>query len=71
MSGTRWNPTEHPLADPLADAAVALASDCIGALIAIQRGINLATYVETGERDRQPLLRHAAAHLVHAEDPVA
>jgi diadenylate cyclase len=44
-----WNPTEHPLADPLADAAVALASDCTGALIAIQRGINLATYAETGQ----------------------
>lgn len=44
-----WNPTEHPLADPLADAAVALASDCIGALIAIQRGINLSSYAETGQ----------------------
>lgn len=44
-----WNPTEHPLADPLADAAVALASDCIGALIAIERGIDLSTYAETGQ----------------------
>ena len=52
-----WKPTEHPLADPLADAAVALASDCIGALVAIQRGINLTSYVETGERIDARLLR--------------
>ena len=26
-----WKPAEHPLADPLADAAVALASECVGA----------------------------------------
>jgi diadenylate cyclase len=45
-----WKPAEHALADPLADAAVALASECVGALVAIQRGINLNSYVETGER---------------------
>jgi diadenylate cyclase len=45
-----WKPAEFPLADPLADAAVALASERVGALIAIQRGISLASYVDTGER---------------------
>lgn len=45
-----WWPTQNFVADPLAEAAVALSRDCIGALIAIQRDINLATYAETGER---------------------
>ncbi|HZU39196.1 MAG TPA: DNA integrity scanning protein DisA nucleotide-binding domain protein, partial [Gemmataceae bacterium] len=39
----------HPIADALADAAEALSRDCVGALIAIQREIGLAPYVETGE----------------------
>jgi diadenylate cyclase len=46
---TLW-PTQHALADLLAEAAVALSRDCIGALIAIQRDTNLASYAETGER---------------------
>jgi diadenylate cyclase len=41
---------EHPIADRLADAAVALSRECIGALVAIQREITLDSYVETGER---------------------
>lgn len=45
-----WKREEHALADPLADAAVALASECVGALVAIQRGIDLTSYAETGER---------------------
>src|SRR5262249_21962400 len=40
----------HPIADKLADAAEALSRECIGALIAIQREVALAPYVETGER---------------------
>jgi diadenylate cyclase len=40
----------EPLADRLADAAIALSRDCVGALIAIQREVNLAQWVETGER---------------------
>ncbi len=39
----------HPIADKLADAAEALSRDCVGALIAIQREIGLAPYIETGE----------------------
>ncbi|HXG10306.1 MAG TPA: DNA integrity scanning protein DisA nucleotide-binding domain protein [Gemmataceae bacterium] len=39
-----------PLADKLAATAEALSRDCIGALIAIQREVALAAYVETGER---------------------
>src|SRR5438309_2469355 len=35
---------KHDLADPLANAAQALSRDCIGALIAIQREVNLGPY---------------------------
>jgi diadenylate cyclase len=45
-----WSPLRHSVADPLADAAEALSRDGIGALIAIQRDNNLASYIETGER---------------------
>jgi diadenylate cyclase len=38
-----------PIADRLADAAVALSRDCVGALIAIQRELSLMQYIETGE----------------------
>jgi diadenylate cyclase len=43
-------PETYPLADKLADAAEALARECVGALIVIQREVILAAYVETGER---------------------
>jgi diadenylate cyclase len=39
----------HPIADKLADAAVALSRDCTGALVAIQREVALTPYIETGE----------------------
>jgi diadenylate cyclase len=41
---------QHPIADRLADAAEALSRECTGALIAIQREIELIPYSETGER---------------------
>jgi diadenylate cyclase len=51
----------HPLADKLADAAEGLSRDCVGGLIAIQRELTLAAFIETGERiDAEvsaPLLR--------------
>jgi diadenylate cyclase len=40
----------HPVADKLADASEAMSRDRIGALIAIEREVPLAPYVETGER---------------------
>ncbi len=40
----------HPIADKLADSAQALARECIGALVAIQREVDLTPYAETGER---------------------
>ncbi len=40
----------QPMVDKLAGAAEALSRHCIGALIAIQREMALAPYVETGER---------------------
>src|SRR5438105_2606492 len=40
----------HPVADTLADAAEALARECVGALVAVQREVDLASYAETGER---------------------
>jgi diadenylate cyclase len=51
----------HPIADKLSDAAEGLSRECVGALIAIEREVPLAPYVETGERiDAElsaPLLR--------------
>jgi diadenylate cyclase len=40
----------HPIADILAEASEALARECVGALMAIQREVDLMPYVETGER---------------------
>jgi diadenylate cyclase len=40
---------QHPVADRLADAAEAMSRECVGALIAIEREMGLAMYVETGE----------------------
>ncbi len=40
----------HPLADKLADAALALSRECVGALVAIQREMSLESHAETGER---------------------
>jgi diadenylate cyclase len=39
-----------PVADKLADASQAMSRDRVGALIAIEREVTLAPYVETGER---------------------
>jgi diadenylate cyclase len=39
----------HPIADKLASAAESLSRECVGALIAIQREVSLAPYIETGE----------------------
>jgi diadenylate cyclase len=38
-----------PLADKLADAAEAMSRECVGALIVIEREMNLDAYVETGK----------------------
>src|SRR5262249_50437277 len=43
-------PCNMPMADKLANAAEALSRECVGALIAIQRDMALATHIETGER---------------------
>jgi diadenylate cyclase len=40
---------KHPIVDKLADAALALSRECVGALVAIQRETNLDSYAETGE----------------------
>lgn len=40
----------HPIADKIADAAEALARECVGALVAVQRDVALDSYAETGER---------------------
>jgi len=45
-----WSPAKSSIADPLADAAEAMSREGVGALIVIQREVNLAAYVETGER---------------------
>jgi diadenylate cyclase len=41
---------QHPVADQLAETAEALSRERVGALIAIQRGLSLAPFAETGER---------------------
>lgn len=55
-----WWPTQNAVAHLLADAAVALSRDSIGALIAIQRETNLSSFAETGER----IEGHCSAALV-------
>ena len=45
-----WSPMKNTIADPLSDAAEAMSREGIGALIAIQREVNLAPYIETGDR---------------------
>jgi diadenylate cyclase len=42
--------TPYPLADRLADAALSLSRECVGALIAVEREMTLAAYAETGEQ---------------------
>jgi diadenylate cyclase len=41
---------QHTVVDKLADAAAAMARECVGALIAVEREMALAGYVDTGER---------------------
>jgi diadenylate cyclase len=43
------NESHQPVADRLADAAEAMSRECVGALIAIEREMSLAPFVETGE----------------------
>jgi diadenylate cyclase len=40
---------KHPIVDKLADAALALSRECVGALVAIQRETSLDSFAETGE----------------------
>jgi diadenylate cyclase len=40
---------EHPVVDKLAHAAEAMASECVGALIAIEREMALDAFIESGE----------------------
>jgi diadenylate cyclase len=45
-----YSPVRSSIADPLAEAAESMSREGIGALIVIQREVNLAPYIETGER---------------------
>jgi diadenylate cyclase len=45
-----WSPAKGSIADPLAEAAEAMSREGVGALVAIQREVNLAPFIETGER---------------------
>ena len=45
-----WSPVKGFIADPSAEAAEAMSREGVGALIAIQREVSLAPYIETGER---------------------
>ncbi len=43
------NDREHPIVDKLAEAAEAMSSECIGALIVIEREVALDPFIESGE----------------------
>jgi diadenylate cyclase len=43
-------PAPEPIADKLTTTALALSRDRLGALIAVQREVSLASYIETGEK---------------------
>jgi diadenylate cyclase len=45
-----WSPVKSSIADPLAEAAEAMSREGIGALLVIQREVNLAPFIETGDR---------------------
>lgn len=62
--------THHPLADRLADAAEALSRECVGALIAIQREIQLAPYAETGERIDSEISASLIRSIFHPGSPL-
>jgi diadenylate cyclase len=52
----------QPIADKLADAAEAMSRECVGALMAIEREMALAMYVETGE----PIDGEVSANLLRS-----
>ena len=62
---------QHPVADKLADAAEAMSRECVGALIAIEREMALATYVETGEPIDAEVSADAAAGDLQQAQPAA
>ena len=45
-----YSPVKRSIADPLADSAQAMSREGVGALIVIQREVNLAPFIETGVR---------------------
>jgi diadenylate cyclase len=45
-----FRPPSRPVADHLAEAAIALSREGVGALIAVEREMSLSAYSETGER---------------------
>jgi diadenylate cyclase len=56
------HPREHPIVDKLAVAAEAMARECVGALIVIEREAVLEAFVETGE----PIDAEVSAALLRA-----
>jgi diadenylate cyclase len=63
-------PNSHPIADQLADAAESLSRECVGALIAIQRQVGLAPYVETGERLDSAISAALIRAIFHTRSPL-
>src|SRR5437588_2501024 len=61
---------QDPIADKLADAAEALARECIGALIAIQREMGLDPYAETGERIESAISPGLIRAIFHTRSPL-
>jgi diadenylate cyclase len=62
--------SQGPLADKLADAAEALSRDFTGALIAIQRSMSLAQYVNTGERLDSEVSAELLRAIFHKRSPL-
>jgi diadenylate cyclase len=61
---------QHPIADKLADAAVALSRDCTGALVAIQREVALTQFIETGEAVDSVLSPGLIRSVFHKQCPL-
>jgi diadenylate cyclase len=61
---------QEPMVDKLADAATVLSREFTGALIAIQRGMSLASWIATGERIDGELSVSLLRAIFHKRSPL-
>lgn len=60
----------EPIADKLAEAAAALAREYTGALIAVQRGMSLANFIQSGERIDSEVSAGLLRAIFHKRSPL-